>query len=44
MLKNQTEYRDPGQGFYEEPARQRAIKNLHRKAKKLGLIVVPVAA
>jgi hypothetical protein len=44
MLKNQTEYRDPGQGFYEEQARQRAIKNLHRKAKKLGLIVVPVAA
>jgi len=44
MLNNQTEYRDPGQGFYEEQARQRAIKNLHRKARKLGLMVVPVAA
>ena len=44
MLKNQTEYRDPGQGFYEEQARLRAIKNPHRKAKKLGLQVVPVAA
>jgi len=44
MLKNQTEYRDPGEGHYEERAcpersrraRQRAIKNLERKAKKLG--------
>jgi len=36
MLKNQTEYRDPGEGYYEERARQRAIKNLERKAKKLG--------
>jgi transposase len=44
MLKNQTEYRDPGEGYYEEQARLRAIKNLQRKAKKLGLKVVPVEA
>jgi len=44
MLKNQTEYRDPGEGHYEERARQRAIKNLERKAKKLGLKVVPSEA
>lgn len=43
MLKNQTEYRDPGEGHYEEQARQRAIKNLKRKAKKLGFEVVPNA-
>jgi len=42
MLKNQTEYRDPGEGYYEEQARQYAIKNLERKAKKLGLKVVPI--
>lgn len=42
MLKNQTEYQDPGAGFYEEQARQRAIKNLQRKASKLGLKVVPI--
>jgi len=44
MLKNQTEYRDHGEGYYEERARQRAIKNLERKAKKLGLKVVPSEA
>jgi len=53
MLKNQTEYRDPGKGYYEERAcpepfdeaqdkrsqraRPRAIKNLERKARRLGL-------
>jgi transposase len=36
MLKNQTEYQDPGEGYYEEQARQRAIKNLKRKANQLG--------
>ncbi len=44
MLKNQTEYRDPDQGFYEEQARLRAIKNLEHKAKKLGLKVAPIEA
>jgi hypothetical protein len=37
MLKNQTEYQDPGEGYYEEQSRQRAIKNLKRKANRLGL-------
>ncbi len=36
MLKKQTEYQDPGKGYYEEQARQRAIKNLKRKANQLG--------
>jgi transposase len=41
MLKNQTEYRDPGEGYYEGQARQRAVNNLKRKAKKLGFELVP---
>ena len=44
MLRDQTEYIDPGADFYEEQYRQRAIKNLERKAKKLGLKVMPIAA
>jgi hypothetical protein len=44
MLKNQTEYRDPGQGYYEQQVRRRAIKNLKRKAKKLGFALVPAEA
>ena len=44
MLKNQTAYIDPGADFYEAQYRQRAIKNLQRKAKKLGLKVIPIAA
>jgi transposase len=41
MLKNQTEYRDPGEGYYEGQARQRAVNNLKRKAKRLGFELVP---
>lgn len=44
MLKNQTEYVDPGEGYYEEQARQRAIKRLKRSAKDLGFDLVSVAA
>jgi transposase len=44
MLKNKEEYHDPGADYYEEQYRQRAITNLKRKAKKLGLEVVPTAA
>jgi len=44
MLKNKTEYHDPGADYYEEQHRQRAIANLKRKAKKLGLEVVSAAA
>ena len=44
MLRDQSEYIDPGADFFEEQYRQRAIKNLQRKANKLGFTVVPVAA
>ncbi len=39
MLKNGEAYQDPGSDYYEEQYRQRAIKNLKRKARKLGLEV-----
>lgn len=42
MLKNQTEYVDPGPDYYEEQARQRAMKHLKRSAKNLGFSLVPV--
>ena len=44
MLKNQTEYQDPGEGYYEKQARQRAIKNLKRKAHQLGFQLIKEAA
>lgn len=44
MLKNQTGYQDPGQGYYEEQARQRAIKNLKRKANQLGFQLIDETA
>ena len=43
MLKNQEDYHDPGAVYYEEQYRQRALRNLKRKARKLGLEVVPLA-
>jgi transposase len=42
MLKNQTEYEDLGATHYEEQYRQRVIKNLKRKAEKLGFELTPI--
>jgi len=44
MLKKQEEYFDPDPEEYEAQYCQRAIKNLERKAKKLGLKVAPIEA
>ena len=44
MLKNKTDYRDPGADYYEEQHRQRAIATLKRKAKLLGLDVISATA
>jgi len=44
MLKNQTEYEDLGATHYEEKHRQRVIKNLKRKAEKMGFELVPTEA
>jgi transposase len=43
MLKNQTEYVDPGPDYYDEQARQRALLRLKRSAKTLGFEIVPSA-
>jgi transposase len=43
MLKFREEYADPGAAYYEEKYRQRAIRNLKRRAHQLGLEVMPAA-
>ena len=43
MLKYREAYVDPGATHYEEQHRQRAIRNLKRKAAKLGMKVVSVS-
>jgi len=43
LLKHQEEYIDPGATYYEEQYRSRAIKNLERKAARLGMQVIPTA-
>jgi len=44
MLKNRTAYADPGATYYEQRYRERAIRNLKRKAAALGLELGPVPA
>jgi transposase len=44
MLKDKTEYLDQGADYYEEKYRQQVVKNLERKAAKLGFKIVPVEA
>ena len=41
MLKHREDYVDPGSGHYEEQYRQRTIRNLTRKAAKLGFRLEP---
>jgi transposase len=41
MLKYQEEYYDPGQDYYEQKYREWVIRNLKRRAKELGLDLVP---
>jgi hypothetical protein len=42
MLKNRQPYHDPGADYYEEQYRVRTIRNLQRKASKLGLRLEPI--
>ncbi len=44
MLKYQSEYVDLGEGYYEEKYRDRAIKNLKRKAQRFGFKLEPITA
>jgi len=41
MLKDRKPYHDPGQNYYEQKYRDQVIKNLKRRAKELGLELVP---
>ena len=42
MLKNQKEYVDVGQDYYDRQYKDRAIKNMQRKAKLLGFELLPI--
>ncbi|MBU0512037.1 MAG: transposase, partial [Chloroflexi bacterium] len=42
MLKHQQEYKDPGQAYYEQKYQERTVKNLKRKAKALGMELIPI--
>lgn len=41
MLTKGQEYTDLGQQYYEERYRERAVRQLQRRANKLGMLVVP---
>jgi len=42
ILKNGTEYRDPGVDYYEQRYRENLLKSLTRKATTLGFTLTPV--
>jgi hypothetical protein len=42
MLKNGTEYRDPGVNYYEQRYRETLLKSLTRNAATLGFALVPM--
>ncbi len=42
LLKHKQEYVDPGQTYYEQKYQERSIKSLKRKAKALGMELVPI--
>lgn len=44
LLKYRDQYIDPGQDYYQQQYQERVIKNLQRKAKELGMELVPTAA
>jgi transposase len=44
MLKYRRPYADPGETYYEQQYRDRAIRNLRRKAAQLGFELAPAPA
>ncbi len=44
MLKHGSAYVDAGQDYYERQYRERVVQNLQRRAKELGLVLVPEAS
>jgi transposase len=43
MLRHGTEYVDAGQDYYEREYQERVVRNLTRRAKELGFVLVPEA-
>ena len=43
MLSKGQEYTDAGQDYFEERYRQRVLRNLTERARRLGMQIVPVA-
>ena len=41
VMRYGKEYRDPGVDYYEERYRQKVLKSLQARAKRMGLAVVP---
>lgn len=41
MLKYRQAYQDPGQDYYEQQYRERVLQNLKRRAKELGMDLIP---
>ena len=42
MLRNQTEYRDPGVDYYEQRYRHNLLNSLTKRAATLGFTLVPI--
>jgi transposase len=42
MLKNHSDYEDPGTNYYDEQYRQRAVQRLQKQAARLGLLLQPL--
>jgi len=42
MLKTGKEFLELGEQYYEQKYQQRVVKNLQKRAKSLGLAVVPI--
>ncbi|WP_421620884.1 IS110 family transposase [Alkalilimnicola ehrlichii] len=43
MLKHRTPFVDPGQDYYEQQYRERVTRNLTRRARAMGLQLVPIS-
>ncbi|MFK0571561.1 hypothetical protein [Endozoicomonas sp.] len=44
LLKNGSDYVDPGQDYYERQYKDRVMKNLKKKAEDMGFMLVPKEA
>jgi transposase len=44
MLRDGTDYREPGENYYEEQYQERVLANLKKRAKEMGYVLNPVEA